>query len=193
MILSPRRHRTLLVAHIASAVAILGADLALLTLGVAGARGADPRTVYPAARLVGEWVMAPLAVPTVVVGVLLAVGAGYGLGGNRWLVLKIGVTTLLLVALLAVVIPALRDAAAAALAGEALAPAQRVRLTAGSAASSALLLLNVTLGVTKPALRRARPPRAAAMSTGPVAGASRSSGPGPRTKRDGAAAGEGAG
>jgi hypothetical protein len=156
--MSPRWHRFLLVTHIASAVGILGADLALLAMGVTGARGADPRTVYPAARLVAEWVLAPLAVPTVVAGVLLAVGAGYGLASDRWLLVKIAVTTLLVVVLLAVVIPALRDAADAALAGRAVTDAQRSRLAVGPAVSSALLLLNVALGVAKPRLRRRRLP-----------------------------------
>jgi hypothetical protein len=152
--MSRRWHRLLLVTHIASAVGILGADLALLAMGVAGARGAEPRTVYPAARLVAEWVLAPLAVPTVVTGVLLVVGAGYGLASDRWLLMKIAVTTLLVVVLLAVVIPALRDAADAALAGRAVTGSRRTGLAAGPAVSSALLLLNVALGVAKPRLRR---------------------------------------
>lgn len=152
--MSPRRHRILLITHIASAVGVLGADLALLAIGVSGARGAEPDTVYPAARLVAEWVVAPLAVPTVVAGVLLAVGAGYSIAGDRWLLAKIAVTTALVVLLLAVVIPALREAADAALAGQDVSGAQRTRLAAAPAVSSALLLLNVMPGVAKPRLRR---------------------------------------
>jgi hypothetical protein len=62
----------------------------------------------------------------------------------------------LLIALLAVVIPALREAADVALAGGTPSAQQRTRLAVTPAVSSVLLLLTVALGVTEPRLRRDR-------------------------------------
>jgi hypothetical protein len=59
MRLSPRGRNLLLTVHLVATVSVLGTDLVLLALGVAGLRGADPRTVYPAAHLVGQWLVAP--------------------------------------------------------------------------------------------------------------------------------------
>ena len=71
----------LLTVHVAATVSLLGADLALLALGISGARGADPQTVYPAARLVGTWLAAPLALTSLATGLLQGVLTPWGWRG----------------------------------------------------------------------------------------------------------------
>lgn len=66
--------RLLLILHVAVAVGLLGAALVLVALGLAGLRGADPRTVYPAAHLVDAWVVTPLAVALALVLVNVTLG-----------------------------------------------------------------------------------------------------------------------
>ena len=52
----------LMAVHILVTVSLLGTDLVLVLLTLSGWAGADPRTVYPAAHLVGESLVEPLAV-----------------------------------------------------------------------------------------------------------------------------------
>ena len=101
----PRPHRLLLTVHIGVTVAVLGADLALLALGVTGLRGADPRTVYPAAHLLGQWLTAPLAVASLATGVLLAVRTAYKPWRYGWVAVKGVITLVLTGALLGVLYP----------------------------------------------------------------------------------------
>jgi hypothetical protein len=50
----------LLSAHIIASVGLLGTDAAVLALNIAGWRHADPRTICPAAHLIGAWLLLPL-------------------------------------------------------------------------------------------------------------------------------------
>ena len=70
--LAPPWRKPLVSLHIIVSVGLLGADAAVLLLCVAGARGADPSTIYPAARLIGGNLLVPLA--------LLALTSGLALG-----------------------------------------------------------------------------------------------------------------
>ncbi len=155
----PRPLRTaLLIVHIAVTVAALGTDLALLALGVAGLRGADPRTVYPAGHLLGQWLMVPLAIASLATGLTLSVSTGWKPFVHGWVTIKAAITLLLTGLLLASLVPALGRAAEAAT-GTAAAPlthAQQTLLVAAPTGAAALLIVNVLLGVVKPRLRRAR-------------------------------------
>jgi hypothetical protein len=151
-----RWRKPLLTTHISASVAVLGGDLALLALGLAGARGADPLSVYPAALLLGTWIVAPLAIVALVTGILLGTLTPWGLFRHRWVTLKLAVTFGLTVLVLLVLLPALGRAAGASsmLAPEMLPDAMRTRLAIAPAAASALLAMNIALAVYKPRLRR---------------------------------------
>ena len=71
--LSAPWRKLLLKVHMAATVSVLGMDLVLLALGIAGMGGADPRTIYPAAYLVSARLVAPLAILSLGTGLLLAV------------------------------------------------------------------------------------------------------------------------
>jgi hypothetical protein len=152
----PARWRTaLLTVHIVTGVGAIGAALVLLTLGIAGVRGADPRTVYPAAHLVEAWVIAPLALLALGSGVALALLFRRGLVRYWWVAIKLTITA----ALTAVVFLVLEPSLAATAAAESLTDAQRTRVALFPAIALALLVVNVVLGLSKPRwrLRRAIP------------------------------------
>jgi len=153
----PRPLRTaLLIVHIVVTVAALGTDLALLALGAAGLRGDDPRTVYPAGHLLGQWLMVPLAVASLVTGLALSVTTGWKPFVHRWVTVKAAIALLLTGLLLTSLVPALGRAARTAT-GTGTGPlthAQQMLLVVAPAGAAMLLALNVLLGVVKPRLRR---------------------------------------
>ena len=158
MLLRRPLRTALLIVHLVVTVAALGTDLALLALGVAGLRGADPRTVYPAGHLLGHWLMVPLAVASLATGLTLSVSTGWKPFVHGWVTVKAAITVLLTGLLVASLVPALGRAADAAT-GTAAAPLTHAPAdTAGrrTAGAAALLTVNVLLGVVKPRLRRPR-------------------------------------
>jgi hypothetical protein len=152
---APGRHRLLLTVHIGVTVAVLGADLALLALGIAGLRGTDPRTIYPAAHLLGQWLAAPLAVASLATGVLLAATTAYKPWRYGWVAAKGGITLVLTGALLGVLVPGLgRAAAAASAAPPDVTQTQRLLYTIAPAAAAVLLTVNLALGRYRPRMRQ---------------------------------------
>jgi hypothetical protein len=137
--------------HVVVAVGLVGADLALLALGLAGATGAAPLTVFPAASLVATWVIAPLAVLALGTGLVQAARGGLLRAG--WVRIKL-VTTLVFLALIgAVLVPGLTANAAAASAGAAFTAARRLPLALVPAGATAVLVALVALAVVKPRSR----------------------------------------
>lgn len=146
---------SLLTVHIGATVGVLGADLVLLVLGITGLRGGDPLTIYPAAHLVGAWLVAPLALLALATGLLLAWLTGWGFFRYWWVAIKLTITIALTAAVLFVLVPRL-GAAADAVAGPAAEPlttAQRMPLVAAPAVASTLLVIALTLAVLKPRWR----------------------------------------
>ena len=161
---SPWR-KLLLTVHVVATVSVLGTDLALLTLGLAGLGGADPRTTYPAAHLVGARLVAPLAVVSLGTGVLLGLLTPWGLLRYWWVAIKLAITAVLTALVLFVLVPRL-----GAVAGAATGPApgllpggERLPLVVAPAVASTLLALNVALAIFKPGWRL----RARASTQGP--------------------------
>ena len=150
----------LLTVHIAATVGLLGADLALLALGMAGARGADPRTVYPAAHLLGSSLAAPLAVLSLATGLLLARLSSWGLLRYWWVTIKLAITVGLTSLLLAVLVPGLSGMAdlATGPTPQLITNAQRLRFTVAPAAAALLLALSLVLATSKPRWRVVRVP-----------------------------------
>lgn len=142
--------------HVATSVGLVGADLALLTLGISGRSGTDPSTIYPAMRLVATAVIAPLAILALGSGLLLATRSGWGLLRYWWVTIKLAVTTTLTALVLLVVIPGLgraADAATGITPQTLLTDAQRLLYVLTPSIALTLLLLNVTLGIYKPRWR----------------------------------------
>lgn len=154
----PGRHRLLLTVHIGTAVAVLGADLALLTLGAAGLRGADPVTVYPAAHLLGQWLVSPLAVTSLASGTLLAATTSFKPWRHGWVAIKASTTLVLTGLLLAVLVPGLGRTADAATANPPqVTGTQRLLYVLAPSGAAALLTVNLALGVYKPRKLRHAP------------------------------------
>lgn len=152
----PAWRKPLLAIHIVTSVGVLGADLVLLALGISGARGSDPETVYPAMSLVSGWLIAPLAVLALATGVLQALLRGWGLARYWWVTIKLTITAVLTGAVLFVLVPGLRTAAETATGPNAealLDDAQRVAFVIAPSVAITLLLLNVFLAVYKPTWR----------------------------------------
>lgn len=146
--------RTLLVGHVAVAVGLVGATVVLVGLGVAGLRGADPRTVYPAAHMVDAWVIAPLVMLALVTGVVQTRITGRRLLAPGWVRTKFVITAAMAVVVSLVLEPRLAASARDALAGQSLSTSDFLPLVVAPAVATALLVLNVTLGIVKPEAAR---------------------------------------
>ncbi|MEV0158132.1 hypothetical protein AB0H57_31160 [Micromonospora sp. NPDC050686] len=154
---STRLRRLLLTAHIIVTVGALGTDAALLALGVSGMRHADPQTVYPAAYLLGRWLVGPLAVGSVLSGLALAAAGPWRPLRHGWVTVKLALAVVLAAAALALLVPRLGHAAAAAAVGPSpldMPRGDRVVAVAAPAAALLFLGINVVLGVFKPSRRR---------------------------------------
>lgn len=157
--LPPRVRKSLLTLHIATAAGLIGADLVLLVLAINGTRGSDPETVYPAMELLGAWVLAPLAVLALATGVTQAALTRWGLFRHWWVSAKLATTSVLTVLVLAVLVPALDEAAQAALgpsAADILTDARRTLFVIVPSITVTLLVIMVGLGVYKPGSRTKR-------------------------------------
>jgi hypothetical protein len=151
-----RRPTALLTVHLLATAGWLGAGLAVSGLTVAGLAGGDPITVYPAARIVAVWVVAPLVGLSLVSGVLLAITTSWGLFTHGWVTAKLAISLLLAAAVAVLLVP--RLGAVAAIATEpgpsTLTTTQRLPLAVAPAVASLLLGVNVVLAVAKPGTRR---------------------------------------
>ena len=77
--------------HVAVAVSVLGVDVVLITLGLAGYAMA-PGAVYPAAQLIGRQVLWPLALAALATGIAAALIGPYGLFRFWWTSIKLTIT-----------------------------------------------------------------------------------------------------
>jgi hypothetical protein len=155
--------KLLLTVHVAASVSVLGADLVLLVLGIASVGGADPVTIYPAASLIGTWLLAPLALTALVTGLTLGLLTPWGLLTYWWVTIKLAIVTVLTGAVLFVLVPAL-GATANAVTGSTprlLGAGERLPLLIAPATASTLLAIALVLAIFKPGWR---------MSWRPVAG-----------------------
>jgi hypothetical protein len=153
--LSAPWRKLLLTVHVVATVSVLGTDLVLLLLGLSSLDGADARTIYPDAYLVGARLVAPLAVLSLSTGLLLGILTPWGLFRYWWVTIKLAITTVLTGVVLLVLVPRL-GAAADAVSGlppSLLSIGQRLPLVIAPAIASTLLLFNVALAIFKPGWR----------------------------------------
>jgi hypothetical protein len=150
--LAPPWRKLLLSVHIIVSVGLLGADAAVLLLCIAGARGAAPGTVYPAAYLIGGSLLVPLAVLALATGLAQGLLTSWGIVRYWWVTLKLTLTVAGIVLALLVLVPTLSAAAAAAtaVAGAPAPSVDRLGLVKDTAAASTVLIVTVLLAVYKP-------------------------------------------
>jgi hypothetical protein len=92
MTLSARARKATLTAHVVCSVGWLGAVVAFLALAVAGVTSEDGqlvRAVYVAAEPLTWFVIVPLAVASLLSGVLQSLGTKWGLFRHYWVVFKL--------------------------------------------------------------------------------------------------------
>ena len=147
MRLPPRWRKAVLTLHVVTAVGWLGVDLVLLTFGVAGLTGADPDLVYPAQSFIGRLLFTPLSVLVWLVGVVNAIFTPWRLLKHWWVVVKLLLTSLMLVLVLFLLYPGLTGAGE--LAG-ALPRADRVNMVVAPSVSTSLLIFATVLSTYKP-------------------------------------------
>ncbi|MFC8701621.1 DUF2269 domain-containing protein [Streptomyces anulatus] len=87
--------RGILAAHVAVSVSWLGLTVGLLTLGITAFVSGDPATAEAATRSMktfGDWLVVPVALLSLVSGLVLSLGTPWGLARHRWVWTKFWLT-----------------------------------------------------------------------------------------------------
>ncbi|MER5894926.1 DUF2269 domain-containing protein [Streptomyces sp. NPDC001876] len=87
--------RTLLVAHVAVSVSWLGLTVGLLALGLAAFLTGDTSMTEAATRsmkVFGDWLVVPVALLSLLSGLVLSLGTPWGLARHRWVWTKFWLT-----------------------------------------------------------------------------------------------------
>ncbi len=95
MIMSPRLRKIVLMTHIVSSVGWIGAVAAFFALAVASLTSQDAATVrgaYLAMDVTTWYVILPLAVATLLIGTIQALGSRWGLLRHYWVLIKFLIT-----------------------------------------------------------------------------------------------------
>jgi len=146
--LPPPWRKLLLSVHIIVSVGLLGSDAAVLVLCIAGARGSDPRAVYPAAHLIATTLLVPLALLALATGLLQGLLTPWGIVRYWWVTIKLALTVAGIVLGTLVLVPTLSRAAAAS--GTQALSVDRLGLVKDASAASIVLIVTVLLAVYKP-------------------------------------------
>lgn len=95
--MSPRMRKLALATHLTCSVGWIGAVLAYLSLGVAATISQDPQTVRAAwvsMELIGWYVIFPMALASLLTGLVMALGTRWGLFRYYWVLFALVLTTL---------------------------------------------------------------------------------------------------
>lgn len=155
MIMSARVHKLALTGHIALSVGLLGSIAVFLALALSGLASGDRdivRACYLAMELATQAVIVPLALGSLLTGVIQSLGTAWGLFRHYWVVAKLVVTAFAVTILLAK-LPMIE--AAASLAAQPSLRLAELRMLGGelalhAAAGLAVLLVPTVLSVYKP-------------------------------------------
>ncbi|GGL62010.1 membrane protein [Streptomyces fumigatiscleroticus] len=163
--LSRPARRASLVVHVAASAGWLGLTLGLLALGVTAATTRSPVTVEAsvgAMKLFADWLLLPLALLTMLSGLLLALGTPWGLARHRWVSTKFWLTLATTAATAFALRPAVDEAVAAVATGAPLPDTGDVLL--GPVVSLSAYVFMTVISVLKPwgPTRRGRRLRASA-------------------------------
>lgn len=103
MIMKPGFRKLVLSVHLTFSVGWIGAVVAYLALGVTAANSKDVDTVrgaWMAMELVGWYVIVPLAVASLLTGLVMALGTKWGLFRHYWVLISFALTVFSTVILL---------------------------------------------------------------------------------------------
>jgi hypothetical protein len=103
MTMTPRLRKFVLVAHVTSSVGSLGAVAVFLALAVAGLTSQDAqmvRAAYVANGFIAWYVILPLILAALLIGVVQSLGTPWGLFRHYWVLTKLLLTVLTLIVLL---------------------------------------------------------------------------------------------
>lgn len=155
MTMPPRLRMFVLTVHVASSVGLLGAVAAFLALAVVGLSGADAEIVrgcYVAMGPIAWLVIVPLALASLLVGLVQSLGTPWGVFRHYWIVAKLLLTiaaTIILLLQMTTIDYVTSAAAAMPLSAGDLIEA-RLALLVHSAGGLAVLVVPVALSVYKP-------------------------------------------
>jgi hypothetical protein len=154
--MSPLVRKLMLTAHVSVAVGWFGAVAAFLALALMNLDGADGQQIGAAAlamQRLSTTVLVPLAVASLVTGVVQALRTPWGLLRHHWVVIKLLLTVFSLFALLMHLLPihALGEAAARGVVSGDEVDQLRLQLLVDSGAALLVLLVTIALSVLKPA------------------------------------------
>jgi hypothetical protein len=153
--MTPFVRKLALTMHVTSSVGWLGAVAAFLALSIAGLSGQDPqmvRAAYLAMHMTTWFVIVPLSFAALLSGLVQSLGTSWGLFRHHWVVVKLGLTVLATIILLAHTQPIAQVAAVAAetMLSSADLRQLRIQLVADAGAALMALLVATTLSVYKP-------------------------------------------
>jgi DMSO/TMAO reductase YedYZ heme-binding membrane subunit len=152
--MSPRLRKLALTVHVSASVGWLGAVAGVLALAVAGLTSDDPQTVravYIAMEATGWFLLVPLAIASLVTGVVQSLGTRWGLFRHYWVVFKLLINVFATIILLMYMqtLGSLADMAAAT-SGDHLGGLRSPSPLLHSAVALVLLLVATTLAIYKP-------------------------------------------
>jgi hypothetical protein len=157
MTMTPRVRKLALTAHVASSVGWMGAVVAFLALSIAGVTSRDAdvvRSVYLAMNLVGESVVVPLGIASLLTGLIQSLGTPWGLFRYYWVTVKfaltIGATSLLLLHQFTAVAGAAKRVSATAAGTLPEVGHLGTQLVGDATLAVVVLLLNTLLSIYKP-------------------------------------------
>jgi hypothetical protein len=103
MTMTPRLRKFALTAHLTFSVGWIGAVIAYLALVVAALTSRDSQTLHAtwiAMELIGWYVIVPLALASLLTGLVMALGTPWGLFRHYWVLFSLALTILATVVLL---------------------------------------------------------------------------------------------
>jgi hypothetical protein len=155
MIMTPYLRKFALTMHITSSVGWIGAVAAFLALAVTGLSGRDAQVVraaYMAMAPITWFVIIPLAFASLLTGLLLLLGAKWGLFRHYWILVKflINILSIIILLLHTRIICQVASAAAKTTFSSADLRGPGIRLVVASIAALVALLVATTLSVYKP-------------------------------------------
>lgn len=149
--LSRPARRATLVVHVAASAGWLGLTLGLLALGITATTTGSAVTVEASVRamkLFADWLLLPLAVLTLISGLVLSLGTPWGLARHRWVYIKFWLTLATITATVFALRPGVGAAVTAVSAGGPLPDAGDVLF--GPIVSLSAYLFMTVISVLKP-------------------------------------------
>ena len=155
MTLTPWLRKFALTAHVTSSIGWVGAVAGFLALAVAGLTSQDAQTVraaYIAMDLTTRFVIVPLALASLLTGLVSSLGTTWGLFRHWWILVKLVITILATFVLLQQMEPIsnLADVAAETTLSSAEAFEARISVVAHAGGGLLVLLVPTVLSVYKP-------------------------------------------